>query len=89
MADLGACPRIGIWVKIEKFSQNKHSHIVDIGIFAYLRALFFDNSEEFGLVSADSKRPFSDSLLVLLSTANKINDRYVEYPALSNYPARG
>ncbi len=27
---LGACPRIRILVKIEKFSQNKHSHIHDI-----------------------------------------------------------
>ncbi len=27
---LGACPRIGISFKIEEFSQNKHSHIVDI-----------------------------------------------------------
>ena len=48
MSQLGACPRIGVLVKIEKFSQNKHSHITDIGIFAYLRALFFENSEEFG-----------------------------------------
>jgi hypothetical protein len=35
----------------------------DIGVFAYLRALFFWNSEEFGQVSADSERAFSDKLL--------------------------
>ncbi len=29
---LGACPRIGILFKIEKFSKNKHSHIHDIGV---------------------------------------------------------
>ncbi len=57
------CSIIGILGKIEKFSQNKHSHIVDIGVFAYLRALFFANSEEFGQVSADSERPLSNSLL--------------------------
>jgi len=28
--ELGACPRIGILFKIEKFLKNKHSHIVDI-----------------------------------------------------------
>ncbi len=28
--DLGGCPRIRILVKIEKFSQNKHSHIRNI-----------------------------------------------------------
>ena len=36
----------------------------DIGVFAYLRALFFWNSDEFGQVSVDSERAFSDSLLV-------------------------
>jgi hypothetical protein len=29
-APLGACPRIGILFKIEKFSKNKHSHMFDI-----------------------------------------------------------
>ena len=35
----------------------------DIGVYAYLRALFFANSEEFGQVSVDSERAFSDRLL--------------------------
>ena len=35
----------------------------DIGVFTYLRALFFGNSEEFGQVSVDSERAFSDKLL--------------------------
>ena len=45
---LGACPRIGILFKIEAFTENKHSHIYDIGVYAYLRALFPVNNEEFG-----------------------------------------
>jgi hypothetical protein len=36
----------------------------DIGVYAYLRALFFGNSEEFEQVSVDSERAFSDRLLV-------------------------
>ena len=60
---LGACPRIGILFKIEKFLKNTHSHIDGIGVFAYLRALFFGNSEEFEQVSVDSERAFSDRLL--------------------------
>jgi hypothetical protein len=44
----GAYPRIGISSQIEKFSKNKHSHICDIGVCAYLRALFFENFEELG-----------------------------------------
>jgi hypothetical protein len=36
----GACPRIGILFKIEAFLENKHRHIVNIGVYAYLRALF-------------------------------------------------
>ena len=51
--------------KIEKFLKNKHSHMFDIGVYAYLRALFFRNSEEFGQVSVDYVRAFSDSLLGL------------------------
>jgi hypothetical protein len=47
-SSLGACPRIGISSQIEKFSKNKHSHMYDIGVYAYLRALFFENSEELG-----------------------------------------
>jgi hypothetical protein len=39
----------------------------DIGIYAYLRALFFGKSEEFGQVSKDSERAFSDKLLVAYS----------------------
>ena len=35
----------------------------DIGVYSYLRALFFRNSEEFGQVSVDSERAFSASLL--------------------------
>jgi hypothetical protein len=54
---LGGCPGIGIWVKIEKFPENKHSHIVDIGVYAYLRALFSGNSEEF------EQKALSDGLL--------------------------
>ena len=37
----------------------------NIGVYAYLRAVFFRNSEEFGQVSVDSERAFSDSLLGL------------------------
>jgi len=59
----GACPRIGILFKIEKFLKNKHSHMFNIGVYVYLRALFFGNSEESGQVSVDSERAFSDSLL--------------------------
>ena len=37
----------------------------DIGVYAYLRALNFDNFEEFGQVSEvrDSERAFPDKLL--------------------------
>jgi len=35
----------------------------DIGVYAYLRALFFGNSEEFGQVSVDSERAFLGNLL--------------------------
>ena len=34
--------------KVEAFRKNKHRHIVNIGVYAYLRALFFLNNEEFG-----------------------------------------
>ena len=30
LAELGGCPRIGIYSQIEVFWKNKHSHIVDI-----------------------------------------------------------
>jgi len=36
----------------------------DIGVYTYLRALFSFNNDEFGKVSEDSERSFSDSLLV-------------------------
>jgi hypothetical protein len=42
----GGCPRIDISSQIEAFRKNKHSHMFDIGVFAYLRALFFRNNEE-------------------------------------------
>ena len=42
VAQLGACPRIGILFKIEEFSKNKHSHIGDIA------SIIFNNSKEFG-----------------------------------------
>ena len=75
---LGACPRIGILFKIEKFLKNTHSHIVDIGVFAYLRALFFGNSEEFEQVSVDSERAFSDRLLIVVPKG-KLKNVYVFY----------
>jgi hypothetical protein len=56
-APLGACPRIGILFKIEKFSKNKHSHMFDIA------SIIFGNSEEFEQVSVDSERAFSARLL--------------------------
>ena len=31
----GACPRIGILFKIEKFSKNKHSHTIDIASIVF------------------------------------------------------
>jgi hypothetical protein len=34
--------------KIEAFRENKHRHIFNIGVYAYLRALFSLNNEEFG-----------------------------------------
>ena len=37
---LGACPRIGIFSQIEVFLKNKHSHVGDIEVYAYLRVLF-------------------------------------------------
>jgi hypothetical protein len=43
---LGACPRIGILFKIKAFIKNKHSHIYDIGVYAYLRASFSMDNEE-------------------------------------------
>jgi len=60
---LGAYPRIGVLFKTEAFWENKHRHIVNIGVYAYLRALFSQNNEEFGQVSVDSERAFSDRLL--------------------------
>jgi len=32
---LGACPRIGISVKVEEFQKNKHSHIIDIATIIF------------------------------------------------------
>jgi len=54
---------LGFWLEIKAYENNTHSHMLDIGIFVYLGALFFGKSEEFGWVDADSKRAFSDSLL--------------------------
>jgi len=34
---LGACPRIGILFKIEKFKKNKHSHMFDIASIIFLK----------------------------------------------------
>jgi len=33
---MGACPRIGILFKIEKFKKNKHSHMFDIASIIFL-----------------------------------------------------
>ena len=50
----------------------------DIGVYAYLRALFFGNSEEFGQVSVDSERAFSDRLLIVVPKG-KLKNVYVFY----------
>jgi len=55
---LRGCPRIGILFKIEELLKNKHSHICDIGVYAYLRVLFFVILKSLG------KRAFSDRLLL-------------------------
>jgi len=55
------------FVQNREILKNKHSHMFDIGVYAYLRALFFWNSEEFGQVSADSGSAFSDSLLGMVA----------------------
>jgi hypothetical protein len=56
-APLGACPRIGILFKIEKFRQNKHSHMFDIASIIFL-----------GIPKRLRKRAFSDSLLEVPET---------------------
>ncbi len=37
---LGACPRINSLFKLEEFSQNKHSHINDIEVYAICEHYF-------------------------------------------------
>ncbi len=60
---LGVCPRIAILSQIKAFLKNTHSHIADIGVCAYLRALYFLINEELVQVSPDSESIFSDRLL--------------------------
>ena len=38
---------MAILFKIEPFSKSKHSHMVDVEVFVYLRGLFFRDNEEF------------------------------------------
>ncbi len=45
---LGGCPRIGIFVRIKDRSKKKRRHIIDIGVYAYLRVLFFEYDAESG-----------------------------------------
>ena len=54
----------GVYVylfKIEKSQKNKHSHMFDIGVYAYLRALFFCDSEEFGRTGTLGQPPSRES----------------------------
>ncbi len=39
---------MGILVKIETFTKNKHSHIDDIGVFAYLQHYFLKIPKSLG-----------------------------------------
>ncbi|MFT5728066.1 MAG: hypothetical protein ACI8PB_002217 [Desulforhopalus sp.] len=32
---LGACPRIGLLIKVEAFPKNKHSHMFDIASIVF------------------------------------------------------
>ncbi len=43
---------LGFSFKVEACLKNNHRHIIDIGVFAYLRGLFFQHNE----VSGDSER---------------------------------
>jgi hypothetical protein len=44
----GGCRIIAIFSQIKAFSKIKRSHIVNIGVYAYLRALIFENNEDMG-----------------------------------------
>jgi len=58
---VGACPRIDFLFKIEEFSQNKHSHMSDIGVKLTCEHYFLTILKSLG------KRAFSDGLLVIAS----------------------
>jgi hypothetical protein len=60
----GACPRISIFIQIEVFRKNKHSHIGDIEVYAIYEHYFCDNNEELG------ENAFSDKLLERMAKHN-------------------